>query len=179
MKSISSIAALLALSLIFSFESQSQSNIEDRFKALIGEWEGSGEGFSSSTSTIRSSFTLIMDGLYLEVKNNSKFQPTEKYPKGENHLDQGIISYDQDREVFVFRQFHIEGYVIRYVLSKTHSTDTSFVFESELIDNFVEGGKTKWTIIVHASDHIESIFDVSFPGREFACFGTNQLWKQY
>ena len=85
----------------------------------------------------------------------------------------------QNRDAFIFRQFNIESYVNQYVLNEDYSTDTSFVFESELIENFAEGGKTKWTILVHSPDHRETIFDVSFPDSEYACFGTNHLWKKY
>ena len=178
MKSIIYSACILTIYLFSASNANSQVDLTERFKLLIGDWEGTGEGFSGNNSTIKSSFNTIMDGRFLEVKNNSRFEATEKYPEGENHLDQGIISYDKNRNLYVFRQFHIEGYVNRYILNEDQSSDTSYIFESEQIENFPDGGQAKWTIFIHSPDHIETVFDVSFPGRDFACFGTNHLWRK-
>ena len=64
-------------------------------------WTGKGSGFGNSTSKIESEFKFIIDGKYLEAKNNSKFEPTEKNPDGENNIDWGIMSYDANRKKIV------------------------------------------------------------------------------
>ncbi|MGH8247883.1 MAG: hypothetical protein ACREUU_15795, partial [Gammaproteobacteria bacterium] len=38
--------------------------------------------------------------------------------KVEVHEDWGVISYDRARRTFVFRQFHVEGFVNQYVLQE-------------------------------------------------------------
>jgi hypothetical protein len=119
-----------------------------------------------------------MGGQYLEVKNHSEFNPTEQHPEGENHIDQGYISYDKSRLKFIYRQFNIEGYVNQYVLNDEYSNDSTFVFETETIENFVPGGKARLTIHIKGPDNIETIFDVSFPGKEYACYGTNRLSRK-
>lgn len=155
-----------------------QTNPLERFDFLIGIWIGTGSGFGNEKSKVESEFKYIMNGKYLEVLNESKFEPTESKPKGEHHIDKGMISFDKNRKVFVFRQFNIEGYINQYVLNDSLSNNTKLVFETEIIENFNPGGKAKWTIIKTGSKEIETIFDVSFTGNEFACFGMNTLTKK-
>lgn len=147
------------------------------FENLIGNWQGTGEGFSGSSSTIHSSFQFTLNNNFIEVKNESVFKPTEKKPKGEVHQDWGLISYDKQRKVFVFRQFHIEGFVNQYVLNPEQSTAENLVFESEVIENFIPGGKARWTILIKSEGEIKTIFDLQMPGKEFVCYGTNKLTK--
>ncbi len=86
------------------------------FASLLGNWQGEGSGFGGQTSKITSSFDLVMGDMYIEVKNDSKFAPTDKNPKGENHSDRGFISFDKQKKAFFYRQFNIEGYVNEYIL---------------------------------------------------------------
>jgi len=119
-----------------------------------------------------------MNGKYVQVKNDSKFKPIDEKPEGENHQDWGIISYDKSRSKLVYRQFNNEGYVNQYVLNDSLSNDTTIIFETEIIENFVDGGKARLTIKKISENEIETIFDVSFPGQEYACFGTNKLKRK-
>ena len=105
------------------------------------------------------------------------FEPTEQSPEGEYHIDKGFISFDKIRKLIIFRQFNIEGYVNQYALNESISTKDFLVFDSESIENFVEGGKTQWTVKKINENHIETKFNVSFPGSEYACLGTNQLYR--
>ena len=150
----------------------------DKISFIIGEWGGAGSGFGTNKSKINSSFKPVMGGKYIEVINDSKFEPTEKNPEGEHHIDKGFISYDEMRHAIVFRQFNIEGYVNQYVLNEDLSTATKLVFETENIENFAPGGKARWTISKISDTEIETIFDVSFPNSEYTCFGTNRLIKK-
>jgi hypothetical protein len=119
-----------------------------------------------------------MDGNYIEIINESHFKPTEKKPEGEYHIDKGFISYDKSRKVIVFRQFNNEGYINQYVLNDSLSNATNLVFITESIENFMPGGKARWTIKKIKDNLLGIIFDVSFPGKEYACFGTNTLYKK-
>jgi hypothetical protein len=165
--------------LVFSdLTGNAQNVLEEKFHALLGEWYGAGEGFSGGESHIQSSFLITLDGQYLEVKNHSEFQPTEQQPEGENHIDHGYISYDKSLQKSIYRQFNNEGYVNQYVLNNHDSSDSIFIFETEIIENFVPGGQARLTIIIQRPDRIKTLFDVSFPGKEFACFGTNRLIRK-
>lgn len=149
----------------------------DRIGFILGDWSGTGSGFGNNKSKINSSFQLVMDGKYVEVVNESRFDPTEKNPKEEHHLDKGFISFDKSRKLLIFRQFNNEGYFNQYILNDSLSTDQTLVFQTEAIENFMPGGKAKWTIRKISENEIETVFDVSFPGRDYACFGTNRLIK--
>jgi hypothetical protein len=149
----------------------------EKLEFLLGRWAGTGTGFGNETSKIESEFKSIMNGKYIEVWNDSKFKPTEKKPEGEHHIDRGMISFDKMRQVIVFRQFNIEGYVNQYVLNDSLSSDTLLVFETEEIENFVPGGRAKWTIKKVTDNRIETIFEVLFPGKEYTCYGQNVLTK--
>lgn len=164
--------------LVFLFSigiSFSQTDAFAQLDFLLGEWKGTGGGFGNTKSTINSSFQLVMGGKYIEVKNESRFEPTANKPTGEHHIDNGFISYDENRKLLVFRQFNIEGFVNQYVLNDSLSNENSLVFETEIIENFVPGGNARWTINKLSKDKIETVFDVSMPGQEYACFGKNIL----
>jgi len=167
----------LLLTLPFSTIKAQESNWAE-FDYLIGNWIGSGEGFSSGQSSIQSSFEYLMNNKYIKVTNRSVFKPSDKSPEGSIHEDWGIISYDKNRKVYVFRQFHNEGFVNHYILNDSLSNDLVLIFETEVIENFVEGGTARFTIIKHEEEYIETVFDVSFPGKDYTCFGRNELYRK-
>lgn len=144
------------------------------FEKVMGQWIGSGIGYGGATSTVKTSFEMMMNGQFIEVKNEAIFKPTEKNPKGEIHTDWGLISFDKQRKVFVFRQFHIEGFVNQYILNQAISTADKLVFETEIIENFVPGVKARWTILIQDGNLVETIFDLQMPGKEFEQYGRNR-----
>ena len=168
----------LAVLLIIGIPSMAQQNPFDRFSFLYGDWQGAGSGFGNNQSKITASYKPVMDGVYIEVKHDSKFQPTAQNPQGEHHTDQGYISFDKARKIFVFRQFNNEGYINQYVLVDSLSNENTLVFQTENIENFVPGGSAKWTIEKKSDNEIETNFYVSVPGREAACVGTNILFRK-
>jgi len=167
---------LLALALTGILFGQNKSF--EKFESLLGSWSGNGVGFGNEKSIIHSEFKSIMNGIYIEIINDSKFTPTEKKSDGEHHIDKGIISFDKIRELIVFRQFNIEGYVNQYILNDSLSNDSTFVFETETIENFAPGGKARWMIEKISDNEIKTTFEVSFPGKEYTCLGTNYLRKE-
>ncbi|MEX1381844.1 hypothetical protein [Lutibacter sp.] len=171
------IIALIAFIMI-SGVSFGQTNSFEKVNFILGEWNGTGSGFGNDKLKIESSFQLIMNGKYIEVKNESRFEPTEKNPEGEHHIDKGFISFDNSRKLIIFRQFNNEGYINQYILNDSISNDSILVFETEIIENFVPGGKARWTIKKNSESEIETIFDVSFPNKEYSCFGINKLIKK-
>jgi hypothetical protein len=156
----------------------SQNTNFQNLEVLIGSWKGNGSGFSGGTSTITTSFAYALDQKYIYTKNQSSFPPSEENAKGDEHQDWGMISYHKGKKAIIYRQFHNEGYVIEYALNDSLSSDNTFVFESFSIDNFVPGGRARFTILMKAKNVIETIFDISFPGKEFACFGKNTLVRK-
>jgi len=155
-----------------------QTNPLEKLNALLGEWTGAGSGFGNNKSKIESSFRLVMGGTYLEINNESQFEPSEKNPKGEHHIDKGYVSFDNARKLIVFRQFNNEGYINQYVLNDSLSNDKLFVFETETIENFMPGGRAQWIIKLISDKEIETTFNVSFPNKDYSCFGTNKLIRK-
>ena len=86
--------------------------------------------------------------------------------------------FDKIRNLIVFRQFNIEGYVNTYLLIDSLSTDETLVFQTETIENFMPGGKAQWTIKKIDENQIETVFDVSFSNQGYTCFGTNRLKRK-
>ncbi len=164
---------LLAVTVNFA-----QENPLEKFSFLVGNWEGNGTGFGSSKSKIHSEFNMVLDNNFLEIRNHSEFEAKPQQKDGEIHDDWGMLSFDQDRKIYVFRQFHNEGFYNQYTLSDSLSNDKTFVFESEFIENFVPGGRARFTINIIGENEIETLFDVGFPEKELACFGTNRLKKK-
>lgn len=170
------VLVFIGLSLIIG-QSFGQSNPFDKFSFLIGEWSGVGSGFGNNKSEIESSFKFVMSRKYIEVINDSKFEPSEKNPEGEHHIDKGYISYDKTRAAIIFRQFNIEGFINQYILNDSLSNDSILIFETEIIENLPKG-KARWTIKKVSETEFETIFDVSFTGDEYMCFGVNKLKKK-
>ncbi len=164
--------------LMISVSLNAQNSPFERISFIIGEWEGMGTGFGNEKSTISSGFKLVMADQYIEVINQSKFEPTNNKPEGEFHVDKGFISFDKIRNLIVFRQFNIEGYVNTYLLIDSLSTDETLVFQTETIENFMPGGKAQWTIKKIDENQIETVFDVSFSNQGYTCFGTNRLKRK-
>ncbi|MBN2000148.1 hypothetical protein JW935_21540 [candidate division KSB1 bacterium] len=132
--------------LLLTTTSFAQEPLFKKLDFIIGEWSGTGSDFGNSKSQINSEFLPVMDGKYIRVSNNSQFEPTDKNPEGENHVDWGMISFDESRGMYIYRQFNNEGYVNQYVLTDSLTNDSTLVFDTEIIENFVAGGKARLTI---------------------------------
>jgi len=63
-------------------------------------------------------------------------------------------------------------------LNDSLSNDSTFVFETETIENFAPGGKARWMIEKISDKEIKTTFEVSFPGKNYICLGTNYLQKE-
>ena len=141
--------SLIAIAFLLNLSASAQTKSFDKLDFLIGEWNGTGSGFGKDKSKIVSKFLMAMDNKYIEVVNDSRFDPTPNNPTGEHHIDKGFISYDGSRKLIVFRQFNIEGYINQYVL----------------VDSL-------------SNDKIETVFDVYFPNKGYTCMRTNILIKK-
>ncbi len=139
------------------------------FQFFVGKWEGAGEG-KPGISQGTQEFAFVLGGRYLQVRNEAIFDPQEKNPKGEKHEDWGFFSYDQLRKAYVFRQFHVEGFVNQYVCPAPSGDGLTFVFLSEAIENLPPGFKAKLTYRILDDNSFEQTFDVAAPGQEMECY---------
>lgn len=147
------------------------------FRYFVGKWKGKGEGMSG-ISTGKQEFKFVLNGKYLKVKNKAVFEPQEKNPKGEVHEDFGFFSFDKIRKKFVFRQFHIEGFINQYVLESISDDNKTFTFVSEQIENGPPGLKAKLIYKILSEDEFQLSFELAFPGKDFACYSTGKMKRK-
>src|SRR5688572_25932688 len=112
-----SVAGLAVLAL-FAASAASQAPAKkpspwEPLRFFVGSWTGVGDGQPGS-STVEREYSFTLNDRFLEVRNKSTYLPQGKNPKGEVHEDRGLVSWDRARRRFVFRQFHVEGFVNQY-----------------------------------------------------------------
>ena len=168
---------LVALTVLLSWAAQQPEKPQDvwlPFKFFAGRWEGRGEG-EPGISHGRQEWEFVLGGKYLQVKNEARFDPQEKNPKGEVHEDWGFISYDRMRKLYVFRQFHVEGFVNQYVCDGPSADGKVFIFNSEAIENIPPGFKARLTYRILDEASFEQTFDLAPPGQEMVCYSKGTM----
>lgn len=139
---------------------------------LLGRWEGTSSG-QPGNGNVRREYRLVLRDQFIEVRNTSTYPPQDNNPKGEVHEDVGYISYDRSRKSFVFRQFHVEGFVNTYVSS---NSTTPLVFTSEGIENIPAGFRARETYRTEGDELVE-LFELAEPGKDFATYSQTRLRK--
>ena len=139
------------------------------FNFLVGTWEGIGEG-EPGVGQYKRTYEFILNGKFLHVRNRSAYPPSDKYPQGEIHEDWGFINWANNRGTFLFRQFHIEGFVNQYVLDHVSNDGSQFVFMSESIDNIQPGWRARESYQVLSVNEFIELFELAAPGKEFMVY---------
>jgi len=145
-------------------------------KFLISSWRGIGSGQAGS-SNVERSYQLILNEKFLEVRNKSTYPPQSQNPQGEVHEDLGLISYDEARKAFVFRQFRIEGFVNQYIMDYLAPDGKTIVFTSESIENIPAGWRARESYQVVNPDEFTETFELAAPGKEFKLY-VKSLFKR-
>jgi hypothetical protein len=141
---------------------------------FIGSWEGTGKG-EPGISTVERSYELVLNEKFLQVRNKSTYEPQEKNPKGEIHEDWGLIGFDRARKQFVYRQFHVEGFVNQYVLESISDDGKTLVFVTEQIENIAAGWRARETYRIRGENEFTEIFELAPPGEVFEVYAENEL----
>jgi len=136
------------------------------FRNFIGTWVGTGEGVDGK-GTYERSYQFVLNKKYIELKNKTVYPPTKENPKGYVHEDLGVISYDKTRKAFVFRQFHIEGFVNQYVLESISPDGKTIVFVTEAIENIPKGWRCRETYTLNGANEFSEAFDMAGPEKNF------------
>jgi len=147
------------------------------FQFFVGQWEGTGEG-KSGVSRGNQEYAFVLGGQFLQVRNESRFDPQEKNPKGERHEDWGFFSFDRTRKVYVLRQFHVEGFVNQYICTGPAVDGKTFVFLSEAIENLPSGFKARLTYKILDEWSFEQTFDLAPPGQEMTCYSKGTMRRK-
>ena len=146
-------------------------------QVLVGNWSGTGEG-ESGTSTVSRSYELILNNKFMLGKNRSEYKPQEKNPKGETHENWDMLSWDRTRGKCIFRQFHVESFVNQYVLDSVSSDLKFFRFVTEAIENIPSGWRARETYeFLDRNDFIET-FELAEPGKDFTLYPRNHFRRE-
>ena len=168
-------AALTIAMLVMTTPIQAQQ--EDRWaplRPLLGSWEGTSAGQPGTVAVARE-YRLVLGDRFIEVRNTATYPPQEKNPKGETHEDRGYVSYDEGRKLFVFRQFHVEGFVTTYVATP-HAVP--IVFASEAIENIPSGWRARETWRLEPGGELVEVFELAEPGKDFTTYSEVRLRRR-
>lgn len=152
------------------------SDIWEPFRYFTGSWVGHETGASGIGKGTRT-YEFALNDKYLFHKNKSVFEPQEKNPDGEIHEDWGFVSYDTNREKFILREFHSEGFVIGYILEDGEPNSKKLVFTSESVENVPEGFRARLTITILSDDEFLETFELASTGKEYSELLRN-TWKR-
>ena len=148
----------------------------DRFaplRFLAGTWRGDQAG-QPGRGTAERTYQFILNDRFLQETNTSTYAPQEKNKDGEVHHHLSMISYDTARKVFVFRQFHTEGFVNTYV-QQPSADDKAIVFMSEAIENIPAGYRARETYTILSRDEFTERFEIAEPGKDFELYSEARL----
>jgi len=140
---------------------------------FVGAWSGDQVG-EPGHGTVERTYAFILNDRFLQVNNTSTYPPQEKNKSGEVHRDMGMIGYDKARKRFVFRQFHVEGFVNTYV-QEGESDAKKIVFASESIENIAPGWRARETYLILNENEFIERFELAEPGKDFALYSEAHL----
>ena len=144
---------------------------------FLGKWEGTGTG-NPGVSKIQREYRLTLNDRFLHVQNRSTYEPQPKNPNGEIHEDWGMISFDKSRKQFVFRQFHVEGFVNQYVTTTISDGGKTIVFTSESIENIPAGWRARETYRIVGPDEFTEVFELAGPGKDFEVYSEGHFKRK-
>ena len=140
---------------------------------LIGKWTGTSEG-QPGNGTVEREYERALGSRFIRVRNRSTYSPQAKNPKGETHEDEGFFSFDRSRKRIVYRQFHVEGFVINYA-QELDAKPGGVAFTSEAIENIPAGYRARETYVLHGPDEFEEVFELAESGKEFEVYSRTKL----
>lgn len=143
---------------------------------FVGRWRGAGKG-QPGASTVERTYTPVLAGRFIEVRNTSTYAPQPANPKGEIHDDVGYLSFDNARKLFVLRQFHVEGFVNQYASTTLGFEGNKLVFASEVFENIPASMKARESYVFTSANTFEEIFEVAEDGVTFQVYSHNTLTR--
>ncbi|MGB7070377.1 MAG: hypothetical protein WBD22_12865 [Pyrinomonadaceae bacterium] len=133
---------------------------------------------SQAILRLSAEYKFTLKDKFLQANHRSTYQPQAKNPKGEVHDDLGFFSYDKSRKQFLFRQFHVEGFVIHYVTTSISADGKTIVFDSESIENIPKGWRARETYKIINENEFTEVFELSEAGKEYQGYSTNQFKRK-
>lgn len=143
---------------------------------FVGRWRGAGKGEPGDSSVLRS-YTPVLAGRFIEVRNTSAYLPQAANPKGEINDHVGYLSFDNARKLFVLRQFHVEGFVNQYAATTPDFAGDRLVFASEAFENIPASMKARETYGFTSPNTFEETFEIAEDGVSFQVYSRNTLTR--
>lgn len=168
---------LCLLPALMAAQSTPTQDVWEPFQYFVGEWEGTGTGKPGVSKTNRT-YSFVLNNKFLEIRNRSQYEPRPTTPKGENHEDWGMISFDRGRKKFVLRQFHLEGFVNQFVITNMSDDGKTITFTSENIENIPAGWRARETYKVISADEFIEVFELAQPGKDFEKYTENRYRRK-
>jgi hypothetical protein len=165
---------VLLPALLFA-QGETKEDVWAPLRPLIGEWQGTG---AEGKSAIEARYEFVLGGQFIEAWHKAVFEPTEAKPDGDVHEDRGFISYDSNWKDFVYRQYHVEGFVNTYVLDSLTSDGKTLVFTAEDVENAPPGTRAQLEITIVGDDEITSSFSVALPGSDLQLYSQNHFKRK-
>lgn len=157
-----------------------QSDQADPYKPVrqfIGNWEGESHG-KPGVGKMERKYVFVLRDRFVRVSNKAVYPPQERNPKGETHEDLGFIGYDRALQKLVFRQFHVEGFVVQYSLESVSDDGRSFVFSSTAIENIPQGWRARESYRFLSNDEFVETFALAGPGKEFETYSETRFRRK-
>lgn len=148
-----------------------------QLKSFIGQWAGEGGG-EPGKGLYERTYQFILNKNFIEIKNKSTYEPTDKNPAGEVHEDIGYFSYDKTLKKFKLRQFRIEGFINEFVLDSISADKKTMVFVSAAIENIPKGFRARETYLLKSENEIEEIFELAEPDKDFEVYSKVKLVRK-
>jgi hypothetical protein len=143
------------------------------WRGLVGTWEGTSEG-QPGKGTVALTVEFVMNGRFLRFAGSSDYKNDKG---GEHHEDLGYVSFDRGRSTFVFRQFHIEGFVNQYTLTSDPKGDGKIELTSENCENTPPGWRARETYKI-TGDTLDHTFELAAPNKPFERYTTASLKRR-
>jgi hypothetical protein len=135
------------------------------FVSLVGIWEGTSGG-KPGKGKFRLEVSFVLGERYLKIAGTADYKNDKG---GEHHEDLGYVSYDSARKTYVFRQFHVEGFVNQYVLTSDLKAGEVIELTSEACENTPPGWKARERYTVKG-ETLEHTFHLAPPNKPFEVY---------
>jgi hypothetical protein len=130
---------------------------------LQGAWQGAAEGVPGK-GTVERSYAFVLKDRFIQERNRSTYPPQPANKAGEVHEHWSFFSHDRKRDALILRQFHQEGFVNQFVMTKSASTATRLVFDSESLEN-LGTWRARETYDLISNDEFIETFEMGAPGK--------------
>lgn len=146
-------------------------------RALIGTWDGTGNG-EAGESKVEREYKFAAGDKFLQATHRSTYAPTTKNPKGLTREDLGIFSYDLARKQIILRQFYAEGFIVQFLISSVSDDGKTIVLNSEINENIPKDMRSRLTYKIVGENELTETYEGAEPGKDFVVYFAKQFKRK-